>query len=79
VRALVTVSVGSQLSGQITELKADFNTEMKAGDELAIMDDKTFVAKLAQSRADLEAAWADLATRQAALARPRRSSAMPGG
>jgi HlyD family secretion protein len=69
VRALVTVSVGSQLSGQITELKADFNTEVKAGDELAIIDDKSFVAKLAQSRADLEAARADLATRQAALAK----------
>jgi HlyD family secretion protein len=67
VRALVTVSVGSQLSGQISELKADFNTEVKAGDELAVIDDKTFVARVAQSRADLTAAKAMLANQEAAL------------
>src|SRR5215470_14281244 len=67
VRALVTVSVGSQLSGQISELKADFNTEVKAGDELAVIDDKTFVARVAQSRADLAAARAMLANQEAAL------------
>ena len=69
VRALVTVSVGSQLSGQIRQLKADFNMEVKAGDELAVIDDKTFVAKVAQSRADLGAARAMLANQQAALAK----------
>jgi HlyD family secretion protein len=67
VRALVTVSVGSQLSGQINELKADFNTEVKAGDELAVIDDKSFVAKVAQSRADLTVATAMLANQDAAL------------
>lgn len=67
VRALVTVSVGSQLSGQISELKADFNSEVRTGDELAIIDDKTFVARVAQMRADLAAAKAMLANQQAAL------------
>jgi|EndMetStandDraft_5_1072996.scaffolds.fasta_scaffold01884_7 HlyD family secretion protein len=67
VRALVTVSVGSQLSGQISELKADFNTEVKAGDELAVIDDKTFLARVAQSRADLTAARAMLTNQEAAL------------
>jgi HlyD family secretion protein len=67
VRALVTVSVGSQLSGQVRELKADFNTEVKAGDELAVIDDKTFVARVAQARADLAAAKAMLANQEAAL------------
>jgi HlyD family secretion protein len=67
VRALVTVSVGSQLSGQISELKADFNTEVKAGDELAVIDDKTFVARVEQGRADLTAARAMLANQEAAL------------
>jgi HlyD family secretion protein len=67
VRALVTVSVGSQLSGQISELKADFNSEVKAGDELAVIEDKTFVARVAQARADLAAAQAMLANQQAAL------------
>jgi HlyD family secretion protein len=69
VRALVTVSVGSQLSGQISQLKADFNTEVKAGDELAVIDDKMFVARVAQSWADLTAARAMLANQEAALAK----------
>ncbi|MGH6814520.1 MAG: efflux RND transporter periplasmic adaptor subunit [Hyphomicrobiaceae bacterium] len=67
VRALVTVSVGSQLSGQIHELKVDFNSEVKAGDELAVIDDKTFAAKVAQAKADLAAGRAMLATQQAGL------------
>ena len=67
VRARVTVSVGSQLSGQIRELKADFNTEVQAGDELAIIDDKTFVARVAQARSDLAAARAMLTNQEAAL------------
>src|SRR5215470_17725833 len=67
VRALVTVSVGSQLSGQISELKADFNTEVKAGDELAVIDDQTFAARVAQARGDLAAAKAMLANQEASL------------
>jgi HlyD family secretion protein len=69
VRALVTVSVGSQLSGQIAELKADFNSEVKADEVLAVIDDKSFVAKVAQAKADLAAAKAMLTTQQAALAK----------
>ncbi|HXF53467.1 MAG TPA: efflux RND transporter periplasmic adaptor subunit [Hyphomicrobiaceae bacterium] len=67
VRALVTVSVGSQLSGQIRELKADFNSEVKKGDELAVIDDKSFAAKVSQARADLAAATAQLANQEAQL------------
>jgi HlyD family secretion protein len=67
VRALVTVSVSSQLSGQIRDLKVDFNSEVKAGDELAIMDDKTFAAKVAQAHADLAAARATMLNHEAAF------------
>lgn len=67
VRAVVTVSVGSQLSGQIETLKADFNSEVKAGDEMATIDDKTFVSKVAQAKADLAAARAMLTNQEAAL------------
>jgi HlyD family secretion protein len=69
VRALVTVQVGSQLSGQIGEVRADFNTEVKAGDVLAVLDVKTFAARVAQARADLNAAKASLTNQQAAIAR----------
>ena len=69
VRALVTVSISSQLSGQIRELKVDFNSEVRAGEELAVIDDKTFVAKVVQAEADLLAAKATLLNHQAALAK----------
>jgi HlyD family secretion protein len=69
VRAVVTVSVGSQLSGRIDTLSADFNSEVKEGDLLARLDDKTFAARVAQARADLTAAQAGLANQQAARAK----------
>lgn len=69
VRALVTVSVGSQLSGQVERLNVDFNSEVKAGDVLALLDARTFDAKVSQARADLLAARAGLANQEAALTR----------
>ena len=67
VRALVTVSVGSQLSGQIEQVKVDFNREVKPGDVLATVDDKTFKSRVAQAKADLLAAEAALVNQEAAL------------
>ncbi|MEZ5844654.1 MAG: efflux RND transporter periplasmic adaptor subunit [Hyphomicrobiaceae bacterium] len=69
VRAVVTVSVGSQLSGQIRELGVDFNSEVKSGQVLAVLDDQTFAARVAQARADVAAAHAQLENQQAALTR----------
>jgi HlyD family secretion protein len=69
VRAVVTVSIGSQLSGRIDLLKVDFNSEVKEGDLLAQIDDKTFAAKVAQARADLVAGKAGLLNQQAARAK----------
>lgn len=67
VRALVTVSVGSQLSGQVDDVRVDFNSEVKPGDILATIDAKTFAAKVAQSEADLSAAKAALENQKAAM------------
>lgn len=69
VRALVTVSVGSQLSGQIEKLFVDFNSEVKAGDMMATLDDRTYESKVAQAKADLLAARAGLLNQEAALKR----------
>lgn len=69
VRALVTVSVGSQLSGQIEELKVDYNSEVKAGDVLATIDARTFEARVAQAKADLTAARASLINQEAVVKR----------
>jgi HlyD family secretion protein len=71
VRALVTVQVGSQLSGQIIELRADFNTEVKSGDILALIDPKSFAVKVAQAKADLAAARASLVHEKAAIDKAR--------
>ncbi len=69
VRAVVTVSVGSQLSGRIDTLSVDFNSEVKEGDLLVRLDDKTFAARVAQARADLMAAKAGIANQMAARAK----------
>ncbi|HEX7075007.1 MAG TPA: efflux RND transporter periplasmic adaptor subunit [Hyphomicrobiaceae bacterium] len=67
VRALVTVQVGSQLSGQIRSVSADYNTEVKEGDVLAELDAKTYKARVDQAKADLAAAKAQLANQEAAV------------
>ncbi len=67
VRALVTVSVGSQLSGQVSKLEVDFNSEVKENDILAVLDDKTLAAKVAQAKADLGMARATLSNQEAGL------------
>ncbi len=72
--AVVTVQVGSQVSGRIKELYADFNSVVKKGQLLAVIDpanyearrDKT-LASLAIARASVRDAEAALVTRQAEL------------
>jgi HlyD family secretion protein len=56
VNPLVTVSVGSQLSGQIRELLADFNTRVTAGQPVARLDTAQLEARRAAAAADLRAA-----------------------
>ena len=67
VRPLVTVLVGSQLSGQIENVNVDFNANVKEGEVLATLDDKTFRAKVEQSAADLATAEASLKSQRATL------------
>lgn len=52
-QALVTVQIGSQISGRITTLHADFNTRVKAGDLLAELDPTLLRSALDQARANL--------------------------
>ncbi|MDP2682944.1 MAG: efflux RND transporter periplasmic adaptor subunit [Deltaproteobacteria bacterium] len=53
VNAVVTVQVGSQVSGTIKELYADFNSRVKQGQLIAMLDQKTFTAQRDQARANL--------------------------
>src|SRR5688572_31237799 len=58
VNPVITVIVGSQLSGQIVELMADFNTKVKAEQPLARLDTELIEARLLSARADHAAAEA---------------------
>jgi HlyD family secretion protein len=57
-QALITVDVGSQISGQISEVKADFNDRVKRGQVMAVIDPQTFQSRVAQETADVAAAEA---------------------
>src|SRR5690606_38554462 len=48
-----TVIVGSQLSGQVVEILADYNDEVKAGQVVARLNSDQIRAKLDAARADL--------------------------
>jgi HlyD family secretion protein len=58
--ALVTVQVGSQVSGRIKQLHATFNSEVKKGQVIANLDPQLYKAALEQSRANHAAAQGDL-------------------
>jgi HlyD family secretion protein len=58
--ALVTVQVGSQVSGRIQKLFADFNSTVKKGQLIAKIDPQLFQAALEQARANHAAAKGDL-------------------
>ncbi|MDB2437327.1 efflux RND transporter periplasmic adaptor subunit [Hellea sp.] len=68
VRALTTVEVGSQVSGQIIELNADFNSEVKAGDIIARIDPQTFESSVESAQANVLSAQANLAVQKANIA-----------
>ncbi len=53
ISAVITVQVGSQVSGIISRLYADFNSEVKNGQLLAELDPTSFQTIVAQRRADL--------------------------
>ncbi|MGC8916936.1 MAG: efflux RND transporter periplasmic adaptor subunit [Thermoanaerobaculum sp.] len=54
--ALTTVKVGSQVSGIIAEIHADFNDRVKKGQVLAVLDPTPFIAAVNQTKAQLERA-----------------------
>jgi HlyD family secretion protein len=57
---VVNVQVGSQVSGNIAKLFADFNSEVKAGQVVAQIDPAIFQATVTQAEGDLAAAQAAL-------------------
>ena len=68
VNPVTQVSVGTQISGQIKDLLVDFNSEVKRGQLLALIDPETFEYRVRQSQADVDAASAAVLTAQANVA-----------
>ncbi|MDH5739161.1 MAG: efflux RND transporter periplasmic adaptor subunit [Nitrospira sp.] len=61
VNPVVSVQVGSQVSGKVSRLFADFNSKVTRGQVLAQIDQKPFKARLSQARAAVKSAKGNLA------------------
>jgi HlyD family secretion protein len=67
INAVITVQVGSQVSGTIAKLNVDFNSRVHKGDVVALIDPALFKGALLQAVADLENAKANVAAARANL------------
>lgn len=68
---VVSVLVGSQVSGQIKELFVDFNSVVKINQVIARIDPESFELRVRQAMADLEATRATVLTQMAAVGAQR--------
>lgn len=75
VNAVVTVQVGSQVSGTIARLDVDFNSRVKKGQVIALIDPRLFQGQLQQAVADLENARASVTAADAGLVRAKAALA----
>jgi HlyD family secretion protein len=71
--AVVTVQVGSQVSGTIDKLYADFNTRVKAGQVVARLNQDKFKASVDQARANRLSAQASVAKQKVTVEDARRT------
>ena len=82
VNPVVSVQVGSQVSGKIAQLSADFNSVVTKGQVLAQIDQQPFKARVSQARAAVKSARGNLAkaknmARQRKLERDRMAALRP--
>jgi HlyD family secretion protein len=73
INAVITVQVGSQVSGTISHLYVDFNSRVKKGQVVAQIDPPLFKGALLQARADLANAQANVASAKANLEKAKAS------
>src|SRR2546428_3088622 len=69
VNAVITVQVGSQVSGTIAKLNVDFNSRVHRGEVIALIDPSLLQGTLLQASADLETARAGVVVAEANLAK----------
>ncbi len=72
INPVVSVQVGTQVSGMIKSLHADFNSVVKAGDVVAVIDPEPFKARRDQAASNLEMAKANVARAKTDLAQRKR-------
>ena len=66
--AVVTVEVGSEISGQVSKILVDFNSKVKSNQVVARIDPESFLARVKQAEAELAVAKALVAARKASIA-----------
>lgn len=69
--AVVTVEVGSQISGLVKHLYADFNSKVTEGDVIARVEPEMYEARVAQAEAELEMAETQIPVQRAQIERAR--------
>jgi HlyD family secretion protein len=74
INAVITVQVGSQVSGTIAKLNVDFNSRVHKGDVVALIDPALFQGALLQASADLDNAKANVAAAKANLEKAKAGS-----
>ncbi len=74
INAVITVQVGSQVSGTIAKLNVDFNSRVHKGDVVAQIDPALFQGALLQASADLDNAKANLAAAKANVEKAEATS-----
>src|SRR6266853_660513 len=74
INAVITVQVGSQVSGTIAKLNVDFNSRVHKGEIAALIDPALFQGALLQASADLDNAKANLVAAKANLEKAKAAS-----
>jgi HlyD family secretion protein len=74
INAVITVQVGSQVSGTIAKLNVDFNSRVHKGEVVALIDPALFQGALQQATADLENSKANLIAAKANVEKAKAAS-----
>ncbi|HEY1374662.1 MAG TPA: efflux RND transporter periplasmic adaptor subunit [Candidatus Binatia bacterium] len=72
-QAVITVQVGSQVSGTISKLNADFNSKVKQGQIVALLDQDKFKAAVDQAKANVLSSQANEAKSKVAVEDAKRT------
>jgi len=72
INAITSVAVGTQVSGRIKEIHVDFNSPVKKGQLIALVDPAVYEAQVLQARANYISAKANVDRAQAQLTDARR-------